>query len=218
MVAWEGRFSWQEYALRGRPDFLNYLHAGDVTWEGLWAFYRQQSPAPEAVRSLTRFFHMFLSSEYDHAGCWLDPEGEIYSRMRAWTEFALESAEEVSICHLQADLARLVGSGLVTPLYYQAAYTVFAETSVDHHARDWTGEPMSPPAVTPIRLPLHEQRRLPAYHPGPARFPHLCQDRAWNEALQLHLTSQYLSWNEAFVDSLPDAEGEEEWTMVGGEA
>lgn len=218
MVSWEGRFSWQDHALSGRPDFLNYLHAGDVQWEELWEFYRQQSAPPESIRSLTRFFHMFLSSEYDQAGCWLDPEGEIYPRMRAWAEFALDIVERVPLGNGQVDLARLVGAGLVTPLYYQAAYTVFAETTVDRQASEWSGEVMAPPSASPIRLPAYEQRCLPAYHPGPGRFPHLQQDTAWHEALQVHLAVQYRAWNQAFVENLPDAEGEEEWTMVGGEA
>ena len=54
MVSWEGGFSWQGYALSGRPDFLNYLNAGDVTWEKLWDFYRQATALPAAMRSLMR--------------------------------------------------------------------------------------------------------------------------------------------------------------------
>ena len=49
MTSWEGGFGWQEYALSGRPDFLNYLHSGDVTWEKLWEFYRRQPAAPRAA-------------------------------------------------------------------------------------------------------------------------------------------------------------------------
>lgn len=218
MVSWEGRFSWQEYALTGRPDFLNYLHAGDVQWEELWEFYRQQPAPPEAVRSLVRFFHLFLSSEYDRAGCWLDPEGEIHARLRAWAEFALDSADRVPLCDVQRDLAHGVDTGLVTPLYYQAVYTVFAETSVDRHAREWSDGDTRARPTSAGELPAPEQRRLPAYHPGPNRFPHLCQDTAWNEALSAHLTAQYCAWNQAFVENLPDADEEEEWTMVGGEA
>lgn len=217
MVSWEGRFSWQEYAQTGRPDFLNYLHSGDVQWEELWEFYRKQPASPEAVRSLVRLFHLFLSHEYDRAGCWLDPEGEVYARLRPWAEFALDSAERVPLCDFQADLARLVGAGMVTPLYYQAVYTVFAETSVDRQARQWDRE-RAPVGAAECRTPSIQQRRLPAYHPGPARFPHLQHDTAWNETLSRHLASQYDAWNQAYVENLPDPDSEEEWTVVGGES
>jgi hypothetical protein len=218
MVSWEGRFSWQAYAETGRPDFLNYLHAGDVTWEELWDYYRQRPSGPEAVRSLVRLFHLFHSSQYDSAGCWLDPDDEIYVRLRGWAEFALDSAERVSLRDVQQDLAGLVGTGLVTPLYYQAAYTVFAETSVDRHAQEWAGEERASRSGGRAELPSEEQRRLPVYHPGPTRFPHLQQDSAWNEALTAHLAAQYSAWNQAYVTNLPDLEEEEVWTTVGGEA
>jgi hypothetical protein len=218
MVAWEGRFSWQAYALTGRPDFLNYLHTGDVQWEQLWEFYRHEPASPEAVRSLVRLFHLFLSSEYDRAGCWLDPEGETYSRLRHWAEFTQDNAERIPLCDVQADLACLVGAGMVTPLYYQAVYMVFAETSVDRQARQWPGEGAPERTFESTKRFFQRERRLPAYHPGPSRFPDLQHDSAWNETLNLHLAAQYDAWNQAYMENLPDAEGEEEWSVVGGES
>lgn len=217
MISWEGSFNWQAYALTGRPDFLNYLNSGDVTWDELWEFYRQQSPVQEAVRSLTRLFHLFLSSQYDEAGCWLDPDGEICARLRAWARFALDTADRVPIGEVQADLAGLVSAGLVTPLYYQAAYLVFMETSVDRHASEWREGRGEPAVAVPPELPDPDRRRLPVYHPGPARFAHLVGDPAWDSALDSLIASQYHTWNSAFAANLPDAEHEEDWTTVGGE-
>jgi hypothetical protein len=217
MTSWEGRFSWQSYALSGRPDFLNYLNAGDVTWEELWQFYRQTPASPEAVRSLMRLFHLFLSSQYDAVGCWLDPEGEVAARLRAWAEFVLDAAERLSIEQTQADLAALVGSGLVTPLYYQAAYLAFMETSVDRHASEWSQGRAAGPLADGPELPAPAERCLPVYHPGADRFSHLRNDPSWDAALHSLVSEQYSSWNRAFAAHLPDPDHEEVWTTAGGE-
>jgi hypothetical protein len=217
MVSWEGRFNWQGYALTGRPDFLNYLYAGDVTWDELWDFYRQ-APAPqEAVRSLTRLFHLFLSREYDATGCWLDPDGEVRARLRSWAEFALDAADRLPLDELLADLAGLVGSDLITPLYYQAVYLVFMEASVDRQASAWTAEREAVVAAEEPGLPLPDERRLPVYHPGADRFSHLQGDAAWDAALRSLVSQQYCSWNSAYVASLSDPDHEEVWTATGGE-
>ena len=217
MISWEGSFNWQAYALTGRPDFLNYLNTGDVTWDGLWEFYRQQTPPQEAVRSLTRLFHLFLSREYDDAGCWLDPDGEICARLRTWAAFAQDTADQVPLEELQTDLAGLVSAGLVTPLYYQAVYLVFMETSVDRQASAWTGGQRVPAVPAARELPNPEERRLPVYHPGATRFTHLQGDPAWDAALNSLITGQYRSWNTAFAAHLPDPDHEEDWTTAGGE-
>jgi len=217
MISWEGSFNWQAYALTGRPDFLNYLNSGDVTWDELWEFYRRQAPPPEAARSLTRLFHLFLSSQYDDAGCWLDPDGEICARLRAWAAFALDTADRLPIEALQADLAGLVSASLITPLYYEAAYLVFMETSVDRQASDWSEGRSTQAVLTPLGLPDPQERRLPVYHPGPSRFAQLGKDPAWGEALHSLITSQYHTWNSAFAANMPDPDHEEEWTTVGGE-
>jgi hypothetical protein len=217
MISWEGRFSWQGHALSGRPDFLNYLNAGDVTWEELWQFYRHTPPPHEAVRSLTRLFHLFLSSQYDAAGCWLDPEGEVAARLRAWAEFALDAAERLSLEAAQTDLAGLVGSGLITPLYYQAAYLVFMETSVDRRASEWTAGRATELRADFPELPAPDERCLPVYHPGADRFSHLRGDARWEAALSSLVCEQYSSWNSAFAAHLPDPDHEEAWTTAGGE-
>jgi hypothetical protein len=217
MISWEGSFNWQAYALTGRPDFLNYLNSGDVTWDGLWEFYRQQTPPQEAVRALTRLFHLFLSRQFDDAGCWLDPEGEICARLHAWAAFALDTADGVPLEAVQSDLAGLVSAGLITPLYYQAAYLAFMETSVDRQATAWAEDERA--VATPVtrELPDPGERRLPVYHPGPARFTHLQTDPTWDAALNTLISTQYSSWNTAFVANLPDPDHEEDWTTAGGE-
>jgi hypothetical protein len=217
MDSWEGQFSWQAHALSGRPDFLNYLNAGDVTWEDLWAFYRQQRASAAAVRALMRLFHLFLSSEYDAAGCWLDPDSEIRARLEHWAEFALDSSDRVPLSDIRADLAGLVGSGLVTSLYYEAAYLVFMEVSVDRAASSWS-EAASDRLMVAAEFPERHERILPVYHPGSGRFPHLAGDVRWHTALRSHVAAQYRAWNGAYAAHLPDPDEEEVWTTVGGEA
>lgn len=217
MVSWEGRFNWQGYALSGRPDFLNYLNAGDVTWDELWEFYRQSPVPSEAVRALTRLFHLFVSSEYDAAGCWLDPDGEVAARLRSWASFALEAADRLPLELLQADLAGLVGSGLITLLYYEAVYLVYVETSVERHASAWTAARLPGEPVVRLGLPGADERRLPVYHPGAERFSHLAGDPNWDAALRSLIATQYQSWNAVFVAQLPDEEHDEAWITAGGE-
>src|SRR5207248_10742165 len=64
MDAWEGAFSWQAYALEGRPDLLNYLYQGDATWEQVWQLYRERPAPAEAVLRVTGLFHAMMSSRY----------------------------------------------------------------------------------------------------------------------------------------------------------
>lgn len=218
MISREGRFDWQGHALTGRPDFLNYLNSGDASWEELWNLYRREPAPEEAIRALSRLFHLLMSSQYDAAGCWLDPEGEVDAQLRNWAEFALDMGEGVPLAELRQDLAGLIGMGLITPLYYQAVYLVFTETSVDRMAADWgTGERRSPVAECP-ELPELRQRFLPLYHPGPTRFPHLLDDAGWDSCLRAHLADGYHDWNRLFADHMPDLDEDEAWTMVGGEA
>jgi hypothetical protein len=217
MTSWEGGFGWQDYALTGRPDFLNYLHSGDVSWEELWEFYRQHPASPEAIRALMRLFHMFLSSAYDAAGCWLDPEGEISSRLRGWAEFMLDSADRLPLGEVQTDLANLFSTGLATPLYYLAVYQVWMETTVDRLAAGWPTSRSDEPNFDCPDLPKPGDRHLPVYHPGPERFPHLLGDATWESALRSQIAREYRSWNLAYAAHLPDFEEEEAWMTVGGE-
>jgi hypothetical protein len=218
MISREGRFDWQGHALTGRPDFLNYLNSGDASWEELWNLYLREPAPEEAVRTLTRLFHLFMSSQYDADGCWLDPEGEVYARLRSWAEFALDLGQRVSLAELRHDLAGLIGIGLITPLYYQAAYLVFTETSVDRLAAAWSETGRRPPITDCPELPELRERFLPLYYPGPARFPHLLEDAGWNACLRAHLADGYHDWNRLFADHLPDLDEDEAWTTVGGEA
>jgi hypothetical protein len=217
MDSWDGGFSWQGYALTGRPDFLNYLNTGDVTWEDLWEFYRQQAAPPESVRALMRLFHLFLSDQYDADGCWLDPEGEVLARLKGWAAFVLDSADRLPLEDVRADLAGLVASGMVTPLYYQAAYLVFMETSVDRHVSFLASGAATAELAEEPRLPGPDERRLPVYHPGADRLADLQGDTDWDAALRSLLAQQYRSWNSAYAASLPDPEHEEVWTTAGGE-
>jgi hypothetical protein len=217
MISWDGGFSWQGYALAGRPDFLNYLNRGDVTWEELWEFYGRQTAPSEAIRALMRLFHLFLSDRYDAAGCWLDPEGEVLARLKGWAAFVLDDADRLPLEEVRADLAGLVGAGMVTPLYYQAAYLVFMEASVDRHVSSLTSGAVSELSAEVSGLPGPEERRLPVYHPGADRFAHLQGDIDWEAALRSLVAHQYSSWNSAYAANLPDPDHEEVWTTAGGE-
>src|SRR5262249_2864910 len=144
MDSWEGAFGWQGYASEGRPDLLNYLYRGDVTWEQVWDFYRARPASPEAMLRISGLFHASISGEYDRAGCYLDPDGEICRQLRVWAAFAAGCAELLPEEQIQETLARLGDAGLITAHYYRAAYTTYMEAVLDRYAAGWRARPAIP--------------------------------------------------------------------------
>src|SRR5436190_7917816 len=131
MDSWQGAFGWQGYALEGRPDILNYLRQGDVTWPQVWDFYRVRPGQPEAMLRVAGLFHASLSAQFDGAGCHLEPDSDLERELRAWAAFAAEREADLPESGLQATLARLADDGLLTPLYYQHAYAAYMEALLE---------------------------------------------------------------------------------------
>jgi hypothetical protein len=216
MVAWEGDFGWQGYALQGRPDVLNYLHRGDVSWEGLWSFYRAREASAEAMMAVMNLFHAFMSAEYDSQGCWLDPDGEPYRHLRAWASFALEQEEILSESVIQAGLAHLADISLISAHYYHAAFQVYMESVLDQHAARWRREPTRKAAASRVDFPTPDARRLPIYFPEASRFAELRSDPQWEDSVRALLANHYQSWNTAYAAALVDEEVEETLRETGG--
>jgi hypothetical protein len=183
--------AWQGYAVSGRPDFLNYLRRGDVTWDQLWSFYRQNPADPWAVLRLSGLFHAFASQDFDRSGCVLDRDTDLYDTLRAWAEFAAGSTEFVPEEKLQEALAGLLEQSLISPLYYEAAFNVFLEASLD--------------------------RPLPAAGAAegePALAPERVAKSAGGDGLRAAVDRRYAAWNERYLLALGE---EEDGWEEGGE-
>lgn len=199
---------WVPYAVTGRPDFLNYLRQGDVTWEDLWAYYRAAPADPGAMLRLSGLFHIFLSHEFDRDGCVLDREGSVYAALSGWARFVADSAEflpEHTVC---GGLSSLLADSLISPLYFEAAFSTYVEAlircgavpAVDVNGRQ---SDSGPDCDRPrLRLLLPDQASsadagLISDHLVPA------------------LRSHYQTWNVAFQSALgQETEG---WLDEGGE-
>jgi hypothetical protein len=217
--SWEGRFSWQGYALAGRPDFLNYLHAGDVTWEEVWRLCRDRPAPPDSTLRVMSLFHMFLSAAYDGAGCWLDPEGDVCRELQTWARFAVAMDGTLTETQVLNILAHLLERGLATRLYYAAAFATYVEAALDRAVQQWRHDPTHLRAAgsdETERAPS-EARLLPAYAPDPARFAALQNDPEWEGCMNRLLDHHYYSWNRVYVATAPDEELTDLLQEVGGE-
>jgi hypothetical protein len=199
--------AWQSYAVSGRPDFLNYLHRGDVTWNQLWGFYRQHPADPSSVLRLTGLFHAFLSQDFDRVGCVLDQDTEVYRGLQEWAGFATEWTEFVPEEKVCEALAGLLGQSLISPLYYEAVFNVFLEAS--------------------LKRSLQEGSSGPEVEPGPAaarRLRILLPDLALDldgrcggeEDLRAAIDRRHAAWNQGYVAAL-GCEEDDLWED-GGEA
>jgi len=218
---WEGDFNWQGYVLAGRPDLMNYVRAGDVTWERIWRFCRE-APAPgDAVLRVTRLFHIFLSWAYDQAGCWLDPEGEVRRELRAWARSAVAWEEGPREESQLAVLAGLLEKDLITRLYYEAAFAVYAEAALETYAERWTRDREEVRALAGSNgasLPRWVAAgALPLYQPEADRFAGLANDAEWEACLPRLLARHYHAWNRVYLATAPDPELAEALQDTGGE-
>jgi len=200
MDAWEGSFSWQGYALEGRPDLLNYLYRGDVTWEQVWDLYQQRAARPEAVLRVTGLFHAAMSSCYDAEGCHLDAEGETGRQLRAWAAFAADHPGLLTEERILDGLSGLGDRGLITDHYYTAAHAVYAEAILDRFAESWDSKESNGRAAgEPADFPAGEERQLAIYYPSLARYPALQEDPAWEPSMRAFLAGHYRSWNRVYA-------------------
>src|SRR5688572_5543192 len=185
---------WKSYALTGRPDFLNYLRRGDVTWGELWRFYRENPADPAAMVRLMGLFHLFLSQDYDREGCVLDPDGRVYPELREWAGFAVAAQEFVPEEKLRDSLAGFLSQSLISPLYYEAVFSVYVEACLEEHAQAGNFSP-TPLTVFGEKVSADTGgRRLAMRLPELPRYP--------GEALSSLLDRHYDSWNLAYVAAL----------------
>ena len=224
MDSWEGTFSWQGYALEGRPDLLNYLQRGDATWEQVWDLYRGRPVDPAAVLRISGLFHAFMSNLYDREGCYLDEDGETCRQLRAWCRFAAEREELLPEIRIQETLGRLGDGGMISRLYYVAAYRLYMEALLDCFAEAWRGGAAreSVPAeegaasTRPDAAPAGELW-LPGCYPAAERFTDLQADPAWEAGLRVFLAGHQRSWNCAYGSTYSLADEEAELVEIGGE-
>jgi hypothetical protein len=203
---------WKAYALTGRPDFLNYLRRGDVTWRELWAYYRETPADPAAMARLMGLFHMFLSQDYDREGCVLDRDGPVYEELREWVRLAVACEEFLPEEKLRDSLASLLGQSLVSPLYYEAAFSVYLETSLEKHLPVH----MSAAFRTGTADPGAEarDRRLAIRLPELPRYPESLGGARWDDSVSALVGRHYTAWNHAYVLAL--GEEEPDWRDEGG--
>lgn len=209
-----GDTGWHAYALTGRPDLLNYMRRGDVTWSDLWRFYRDNPADPSAMVRLMGLFHMFLSQDYDGEGCVLDEGGRVYPQLREWAEFVVECRDLVPEEKLRDSLASLLSQSLVSALYYEAVFNTYLEATLHQHAAVWATDPEQLEKLEAVdrieprkgRLSMH----LPELHWAPA-----LHDTRWNETATALMGRHYVAWDQAYVLAL----GEEDsgWLDEGGE-
>jgi hypothetical protein len=197
---------WQAYALTGRPDFLNYLRQGVVTWPELWEFFNTADAETEAMLRLSGLFHLFLCPEFEGEGSVLDEEGLVYPQLHTWALFAVQARETLPEERLRDSLSDLLAQGLLSPLYYEAAFSLYVEASAERDGR------VLPPLDESWPLPrltggLHV--RLPGY---PSPYP--VQPDPNDCVLQM-AGPRYEAWNHAYVIALGDED--DDWLDEGGE-
>lgn len=204
---------WEGYALTGRPDFLNYLQRGDVTWDDLWSFYRANPADTDAMVRLMGLFHAFLSLDYDRSGSVLDRETGVYPVLREWARLTVELRDLIPEEKLRDSLAGLLGQSLISPLYYEAAFSVYVEAAVERHAQIWLTDPSG---IEKLEAPTQVQdRRLSLRLPDLPRFAELQGRPFWEESVSAVVEQHYATWNQAYALVLGD--DERDWFDDGGE-
>jgi hypothetical protein len=205
---------WQAYALAGRPDFLNYLHAGDVSWGELWEFYRESDAPAEAILRVMGLFHIFLSQQYDNEGSVLDRDSGAYPLLREWAHATLELGPAVPEDRVRDSLASLLGQSLISALYYEAAFSVFLEATLERHAEMWAAAARL--ETQPLREGAAEtgERRLSVRLSDLPGRPAAVPPEEWDASVARLLSRHYASWNEAYSLALGDEDAA--WIDEGG--
>lgn len=215
MDALDPTSGWQTYALTGRPDFLNYLQRGDVTWRRLWTFYHENPADTDVMVRLMGLFHAFLSQDYDREGCILHEHCVVYADLKDWARFVVDHRDWIPEEKLRASLAALLGQSLISSLYYEAAFSVYLEALIGAQAREWAQDaaPRNGLRLRPaVRAP---ERRLAIRLPELPRYPELQGRPHWEETVATLVQRHYEEWNRAYV--LAIGEEEADWLDEGGE-
>jgi hypothetical protein len=193
--------AWRGYAVSGRPDFLNYLHRGDVTWRELWDYYRENPADPASVLRLTGLFHAFLCQDFETAGSLLDPDSDVCQGLRTWAAFAAGHTEFVPEEKLRESLTGLLAQSLISPLYYEAVFNVFLEASLGEDPGEGLAEEDGTTAAAARRLRI--------------LLPDLYGEHPGAGALRAAADRRHAAWNRCFVEAL--GEEEESGWDDGGE-
>jgi len=205
---------WQGYALTGRPDLLNYLRRGDVTWSQLWDFYRAHPADPGAVVRLMGLFHAFLSVQYDAEGAVLDYEQGVYPQLREWAQLAVECADWIPEEKIRDSLAGLLEQDLISPLYYEAVFNVYLEASVERSAAIWSEQPEARASLGGLEVPAVTFRRISIQLPERVLSDSLQNDPQWAAARSRIVSCRHADWDRAYAVALGEEEGD--WRDEGG--
>jgi hypothetical protein len=199
--------TWRETALAGSPEFLMYLHRGEVTWSDLWAFYDEHGTDAAGPLALTALFHAALSRTYDEEGAVLNQDGSTYSQLRKWAHFAVGRDTLLPEDRVRDGLAGLLALDLVSALYYEVVFSVYLEACLERQwelglragtgpQQDWTTGIPLPKGRLPIRW---AEWRGCAAGQGDGR---------WVEALSVLVQQHYAGWDAAYNLALGDEAGD----------
>ena len=205
--------AWHGYALTGRPDFLNYLRRGDVSWSDLWRFYRETPAEADVMTRLIGLFHAFLSVEYDREGCVLDADNRVYPQLHEWARFAVECREYLPEEKLRDSLAGLLAQSLVSAHYYEAVFNVYLEAYLEQQRERWMTEV---PHKLPEEAPL--SRRLAVRLSDLPHWQILAATPGLRQAAESVVDGHYPGWNRAYVLALGEDEDDGDWLDEGGGA
>jgi hypothetical protein len=206
--------AWQGYALTGRPDFLNYLHRGDVSWSDLWRFYGRHEAEADAVLRLSGLFHIFMSQEYEHRGSVLDRDTDLFAGLVEWAGFAVEQEERIEEERLRDSLATLLGQSLICPLYYEAVFSMYVEASLRRHVNDWASDLGRLRALAAEHKPGWPSRRMALHLTELPPCPTSEARDWWEKGLSVVVDRHFAAWDDAYTLALGDED--EGWRDEGG--
>jgi len=200
---------WKGYALTGRPDFLNYVRRGDVTWSELWAFYRVSPAEPGAMLRLCGLFHLFLCPQFEAEGSVLDSDEGAYFPLQEWARFAVYTQFVLPEARLRESLSELLAQGLLSPLYYEAVFSAYLEAEAERQEWETSALLTSSQKLRPAEdLGSGLRIRLPNFPSTYATSPQR------NERLLQVVGGHYTEWNQSYLNAIGDED--EDWLDEGG--
>jgi hypothetical protein len=213
MASFVSDAGWQGYALTGRPDFLNYLRRGDVTWSQLWDFYRETPADSSSIVRLMGLFHAFLCREFEKEGSVVDRDGAVYPQLREWARLAVDCQDYIPEEKVCESLAGLLDQNLIAPLYYEAAFSVYLEACVEKQVHERENG-ACPHAVPEVRAG-DSARLLSIRLSELTRYAQDGDGSRWESALSTAVAEHYETWNRPYATVL--ANDAEDWRDDGGE-
>jgi hypothetical protein len=151
--------------------------------------------------------------DFELTGSVLDRDGAEYQALRSWAAFAVTCREVLPESVLCESLSDLLANSMVSPLYFEAVFSVYLEVSLEHAARA-----EEPESAQPMERQPADARRLST---GKLRYrlPDLplvlgSRERAGASLPAVH-SSSYAVWDHAYSSAL--GEELEGWDDEGGE-